>query len=124
MHTHMRRRIRCCCRHEDLWHVSRTDQLSVGEVQRLAVARLLLERPQVAVLDEATSAVGSEAALALYGAIRAAGIATLTLAQQSTELRQCHDLIVTILCDGSGGWTTEAGHRPPRGPETAELIPL
>lgn len=90
-------------------------------MQRLAIARLLLERPQLAVLDEATSAVGSGAALALYGAIRAAGIATLTLAQHGSELRRCHDLVVTILSDGRGGWTTVIDSQPS---DTADLMQL
>ena len=90
-------------------------------MQRLAIARLLLARPQLAVLDEATSAVGSESALALYGAIRAAGIATLTLAQRGSELRQCHDLVVTILADGRGLWTTDTNPQPS---DTADLMQL
>lgn len=82
-------------------------QLSVGEVQRLAVARLLLEQPPLAILDEATSAVGSEMAAALHDAIRAAGTSVLTLAQRGSTLHQCHDVLVTLAADGSGGWTAE-----------------
>jgi putative ATP-binding cassette transporter len=42
------------------------DVLSLGEQQRLAFARLLLNRPGYAVLDEATSALGLEDEAALY----------------------------------------------------------
>lgn len=69
------------------------------------MARLLLEQPPLAVLDEATSAVGAETAVALYGAIRAAGIAVLTLAQRCSELERCHDAVLTLAADGNGGWT-------------------
>ena len=112
----------CRCRHDSFsWHVSSAGQLSAGEVQRLAIARLLLERPCLAVLDEATSAVGSDTALALYGAIRAAGIATLTLAQHGSELRECHDLVVALLADGRGGWTTDTTPQPS---DAADLMQL
>lgn len=76
----------------------------MGEVQRLAIARLLLERPPLAVLDEATSAVGAEAAADLYGAVRGAGVAVLSLGQRDSPLRARHDCLVSLAADGGGGW--------------------
>ena len=40
--------------------------LSVGEQQRIAIARLLLHAPQLAVLDEATSALDADTEAQLY----------------------------------------------------------
>lgn len=82
-------------------------QLSVGEAQRLAVARLLLRRPVLAVLDEATSAVGDAAALELHRLIRGTGAAVLTLAQCQSPLREVHDAVVAIgHVPGSWHWVS------------------
>jgi len=86
-------------------------------VQRLAVARLLLEQPPLAILDEATSAVGAEVTADLYGAIRSAGIAVLTLGQRDSPVRAQHDAVVSLVADGGGGWAwlppAASEHRQP-----------
>lgn len=46
------------------------DVLSLGEQQRLAFARLLINRRRFAVLDEATSALDMENEINLYGQLR------------------------------------------------------
>jgi putative ATP-binding cassette transporter len=48
----------------------RSPGLSGGEMQRLALARLLLHRPQIAVLDEATSALDVDAEAKLFTLLR------------------------------------------------------
>ncbi|MBB3994612.1 putative ATP-binding cassette transporter [Sulfitobacter undariae] len=48
-----------------------TEGLSIGERQRLALARILILRPKWVLLDEATSALDAEAEAALLGIIRA-----------------------------------------------------
>lgn len=45
-------------------------RLSGGELQRLAIARVMLRRPQIVVLDEATSSVDSDTEVAVQAAIR------------------------------------------------------
>ncbi|KAJ6445078.1 heavy metal tolerance protein precursor [Purpureocillium lavendulum] len=45
-------------------------RLSGGELQRLAIARVMLRRPQIVVLDEATSSVDSDTEAAVQAAIR------------------------------------------------------
>lgn len=84
-------------------------QLSVGEGQRLAIARLLLQRPVLAVLDEATSALGDAAALDLCRLIRGTGAAVLTLSQCQSPLREVHDAVITIRGQqGSWRWVVPA----------------
>ena len=47
------------------------DELSLGEQQRLAFARVLVARPRLCVLDEATSALDLANEAAMYGALAA-----------------------------------------------------
>ncbi|AES66124.2 putative fatty-acyl-CoA-transporting ATPase [Medicago truncatula] len=69
--------------------------LSLGEQQRLAFARLLLSKPQLALLDESTSALDEANEVYLYEKIAAAGITYISVGHRST-LSNFHDRILRI----------------------------
>ena len=58
--------------------------LSPGEQQRLVIARLLLRRPAVAILDESTAAMGEDSEAELYGLLQAAGITTISIGHRQS----------------------------------------
>jgi putative ATP-binding cassette transporter len=62
------------------------DVLSPGEQQRLAFARLLLNRPRYAFLDEATSALDLENETRLYELLRTSGIRFLSTGHRPSLL--------------------------------------
>lgn len=75
--------------------------LSVGEQQRLALARVLLTRPRYVFLDEATSALDAKNELALYELLRGTGAALVSVAHRP-ELERFHSRVLEL--DGEGGW--------------------
>jgi len=75
--------------------------LSAGERQRLAFARVLLHQPRYVLLDEATSALDSENEAALYEELLATQ-ATLISVSHHPSLVKYHSHVLELL-DG-GGW--------------------
>ncbi|KAK7323754.1 hypothetical protein VNO77_27245 [Canavalia gladiata] len=69
--------------------------LSLGEQQRLAFARLLLSKPQLALLDESTSALDEANEVHLYRKIGSAGITYISIGHRST-LYDYHNRILRI----------------------------
>ena len=71
-------------------------RLSGGERQRLAIARVLLQSPQVLVLDEATSALDSVSELAVREALDAlsVGRTTLVIAHRLSTVRDADRIYV------------------------------
>lgn len=56
-----------------------TDVLSLGEQQRVAFARLFLQRPKLAFLDEATAALDESTEAILYSRLKALGCALVSI---------------------------------------------
>jgi putative ATP-binding cassette transporter len=75
--------------------------LSVGERQRLAFARVLLNRPRYVLLDEATSALDRENEDLLYRALIATST-TLVSVSHHPALLQYHSQVLELMDDG--GW--------------------
>jgi putative ATP-binding cassette transporter len=75
--------------------------LSLGEQQRLAFARLLLNGPRFVVLDEATSALDVRTEKRLYQLLVEREMAFVSIGHRPT-LTQYHDTVLEL--DGHGGW--------------------
>ncbi|MFO0039859.1 MAG: ABC transporter ATP-binding protein/permease [Synechococcaceae cyanobacterium] len=75
--------------------------LSLGEQQRLAFARLLLNGPAFVVLDEATSALDVATEKRLYELLLQREMAFVSVGHRPT-LKDYHDTVLEL--DGSGGW--------------------
>jgi putative ATP-binding cassette transporter len=75
--------------------------LSGGEQQRLGFARLLLRKPALVILDEASSALDLRAEEALYGLVVAAGPTVVSVGHRPS-LRAFHHWELKL--DGGGGW--------------------
>jgi putative ATP-binding cassette transporter len=75
--------------------------LSLGEQQRLAFARLLLNSPRFVVLDEATSALDVATEKHLYGLLCQREMAFVSVGHRPT-LKPFHTTVLEL--DGQGGW--------------------
>jgi len=75
--------------------------LSLGEQQRLAFGRLLLNAPRFVVLDEATSALDVATEDHLYALLRQRELAVISIGHRPT-LKQFHDTVLEL--SGAGDW--------------------
>lgn len=78
------------------------DELSLGEQQRLGMARLFYHRPKFAILDECTSAVTTDMEERFAAKVRAMGTSCITISHRPA-LVAFHDVVLSL--DGEGGWT-------------------
>ncbi len=76
-------------------------QLSIGEQQRLAFARVLARAPSIVILDEATSALDSTNEAALYEHLRASGTTLISIAHRPAVLKH-HTHVLEL--QGEGAW--------------------
>jgi putative ATP-binding cassette transporter len=75
--------------------------LSVGERQRLAFARILVNRPRYVLLDEATSSLDPENEAALYRLLTSLSITVVSVSHHPALLKY-HSQVLELT--GDGGW--------------------
>ena len=75
--------------------------LSLGEQQRLAFDRLLLNSPQFAVLDEATSALDIDTEKHLYNLLKKRELSIISVGHRPT-LKDFHQNVLEL--NGKGSW--------------------
>ncbi|KAL8167833.1 hypothetical protein V2J09_009332 [Rumex salicifolius] len=78
------------------------DELSLGEQQRLGMARLFYHKPKFAILDECTSAVTTDMEERFCAKVRAMGTSCITISHRPA-LVAFHDIVLSL--DGEGGWS-------------------
>lgn len=79
--------------------------LSKGELQRLALARLLLSNPPYAIIDEATDVLGENTEPRLYAFLRSMDSTIITVSN-SDATAEFHDQVLEVHSDGT--WTVRA----------------
>jgi putative ATP-binding cassette transporter len=81
-----------------------SDRLSVGEQQRLSIARALLQKPDWLFLDEATSALDEQSEATLYRLLleRLPDAAIVSIGHRSS-LVAFHDRFLELTPDAAGG---------------------
>ncbi|XP_059433464.1 ABC transporter D family member 1 isoform X1 [Corylus avellana] len=77
------------------------DELSLGEQQRLGMARLFYHKPKFAILDECTSAVTTDMEERFCAKVQAMGTSCITISHRPA-LVAFHDVVLSL--DGEGGW--------------------
>ncbi|GJP30326.1 hypothetical protein CLOM_g740 [Closterium sp. NIES-68] len=81
--------------------------LSLGEQQRLAFARLLLSRPELALMDECTSALDEDNEAHVYGLVEAAGVTFVSIGHRSS-LRRFHTHLLSLSPSGGATGSSDA----------------
>lgn len=69
--------------------------LSLGEQQRLAFARLIVNKPSLAILDESTSALDVQSEQKMYELLKACGISYLSVGHRPTLLKY-HERVLQL----------------------------
>jgi putative ATP-binding cassette transporter len=73
--------------------------LSLGEQQRLALARVLIARPRYAILDEATSALDAENEERIYRELLQMGTTLVSVSHRAAAVRH-HENVLELRADG------------------------
>lgn len=88
-----------------------SDMLSLGEQQRLAFARLILNKPRYAILDEATSALDVKNEEKLYARLRETGTTFVSVGHRPTLVKH-HDQVLELVGDGNWKLHTAGSYNP------------
>ncbi|CAM0958523.1 unnamed protein product [Alopecurus aequalis] len=80
------------------------NELSLGEQQRLGMARLFYHKPKFAILDECTSAVTIDMEERFCKKVRAMGTSCITISHRPA-LVAFHNIVLSL--DGEGGWDVQ-----------------
>ncbi|KAF8674398.1 hypothetical protein HU200_048229 [Digitaria exilis] len=80
------------------------DELSLGEQQRLGMARLFYHKPKFAILDECTSAVTIDMEERFCKRVQAMGTSCITISHRPA-LVAFHEIVLSL--DGEGGWNVQ-----------------
>jgi len=80
------------------------DVTSLGEQQRMGIARVIFNKPAFAVLDECTDAVSAEAEIHLYNALHHANVTCITISKR-LNLSHLHFQELTLGLDSTEGWS-------------------
>ena len=89
---------------ETVWE----ETLSLGEQQRLCMARLFFSRPALAIMDECTNATSVDIEDLLYRTAAKLGITVITVSQRPALVR--HHQAELHLKDGQGDWLLRELH--------------
>ncbi|KAL9332697.1 hypothetical protein ACSQ67_002307 [Phaseolus vulgaris] len=92
------------------------EELSLGEQQRLGMARLFYHKPTFAILDECTSAVTTDMEERFCAKVRAMGTSCITISHRPA-LVAFHDVVLSL--DGEGGWSVH--HKREGSPKEMEI---
>ncbi|ONM34279.1 ABC transporter D family member 1 [Zea mays] len=90
------------------------DELSLGEQQRLGMARLFYHKPKFAILDECTSAVTTDMEERFCKRVRAMGTSCITISHRPA-LVAFHEIVLSL--DGEGGWDIQDNRNGSFSPE-------
>lgn len=93
------------------------DELSLGEQQRLGMARLFYHKPSFAILDECTSAVTTDMEERFCAKVRAMGTSCITISHRPA-LVAFHDVVLSL--DGEGSSTVYYKGNGPSSSEDSE----
>ena len=98
-----------------------SQSLSLGEQQRIAFARILLQRPDYMFLDEATASVDEEMEAKLYQLVRARlNRATVISVGHRSTLRAWHESRLNLTGEGTWFSSSAVAAFPETGPREAE----
>eukprot|EP00339_Tiarina_fusa_P029501 CAMPEP_0117002294 /NCGR_PEP_ID=MMETSP0472-20121206/4018_1 /TAXON_ID=693140 ORGANISM="Tiarina fusus, Strain LIS" /NCGR_SAMPLE_ID=MMETSP0472 /ASSEMBLY_ACC=CAM_ASM_000603 /LENGTH=138 /DNA_ID=CAMNT_0004702607 /DNA_START=1543 /DNA_END=1959 /DNA_ORIENTATION=- len=81
--------------------------ISLSELQRLAVCRVLFHQPRFAILDKAMCMVDAGVELAIYQQAKDLGITFITVTEHQS-LKNFHDSILTLKNDNSWEYVSES----------------